>query len=163
MSENSNLDLGGLPVRDVNTQEPQTQSVEDPADKFDVTRKARQDALKMLAQLLTAAEGAKLSKKDVIKGFRALHEYCLHSDYMISAMVHDMYRIVHSVAQGEVNTFALRTNLKTLVKALELKDLVNQEELKEIHDQQVLPGELPPGTTDEQVAELKAKQLTETD
>lgn len=115
----------------------------DPTEEFDVNRKARQEALNRVKDVLDrAAQGSKLNQKDFKKALNNLYNYNRMSDELATGLVRDLFRIVRAVAQSEVNLFALRTNMKTVVLALEKQGVVTEEMMREIHDKEVLPAEL---------------------
>lgn len=132
----NNKDLGGLPQKDVKKE------VKDPTAEFDLTRKARDEALGTVRAAMNRSEDNKLSGKDVKKAIQGLYTCSKHTDDLLISLIRDIYRIVHAVAQGEVNTFTLRTNLKTVSKALIDKGVLDEEELKKLHDETVLKEEL---------------------
>ncbi len=136
----TNNNLGDL-TPEQNTPE-QTAEV-DPTTEFDVNRKARQDALLRVQDVLSrAARGSKLNQRDFIKAFDAVYQYGAMTDELVTGLMGDLLRVVKAVAQTEVNMFALRTNVKTIARALEKKGIVNYEEMEEIHNKEIVPEEM---------------------
>jgi len=143
----NNNDLRGLGV-----------SLQQPAQvqpgEFDATRKARQDALSIAREVLgRAAKGSKVSKKELIKAIKALHTYSTYTDKVVGNLMKDFIRMIQIVAQYEVSLFAIRTNVKTLVKALADKGIVAEDELRRIHDEEIMPQELKQMGISEQTEE----------
>jgi len=145
----NNNDLRGL-----NVSQP-SQPAQVRPEEFDVTRKARQDALSTVNEVLgRAVRGPKISKKDLTKAIRALHTYGMYTDQVVGSLLKDFVRIIQIVAQYEVSLFAIRTNVKALVRALADKGIVTEDELRRIHDEDIMPKELEQmGISREQVRE----------
>jgi ribosome recycling factor len=139
---NNNQNLGGLPLRQKEEVSSQQEQERDRVEQFDVTRKARQGALESVRKTLLQAEDSKLSRKDLMKVLKALYQYSVSADELTAATLKDMYKLLQAMAQQEMNVFALRTNLKTLIKGLEKKGLVVEDELRKLHDEEVLPLEI---------------------
>jgi hypothetical protein len=124
--------------------EPVQQAQQDPTAQFDVTRQARQEAIKQLEQVLDrASKGSKLDGKEMKKALRSLYVLTNTHDGLLLIFMRDMYRMAMHMAQDQMNLFAIRTHLKTIVKALEQKGVVTEKELEEIHDKEILPQEFP--------------------
>lgn len=137
----TNNDLGDI-VTKKEEEEVQAPDVSH-AEAFDIHRKARKEQLDKVRNVLNrSVAGAKLDKKSVTKALNALHSYGVLTDDIVSSLVESLYRVIRAVAQAEVSNFALRTNLKTLVRGLESKGIITQEEMRDIHDNQILPEEL---------------------
>lgn len=161
MSKNSNLNLGGLPLREKDQVTQPKQQVEDPTEQYDTTRKARQECLKAVEEVLhRAAQGSKINRKDTIKALKNLYKVGTLSDEKIVGLIHDLFKAVRIIAQLEVNIFALRTNLKTVVRALSDKGIVTEDEMREIHDKIILPQELPKDTSPDIEQKLRKEDLT---
>lgn len=124
--------------------EPVQQTQQDPTAQFDVTRQARQEAIKQLEQVLDrASKGCKLDGKETKKAFKALHFLSTTHDNLLLIFMRDMYRMAMHMAQDQMNLFAIRTHLKSIVYALDQKGLITEKELEEIHDKEILPKEFP--------------------
>jgi hypothetical protein len=150
MSTNRNLG-------DLNAKNVKQSSSEDPTETFDISRGKRQEALNQVKDLLErASQGSKFTQKDFKKAFSALYTYNSLTEKLIVSFLNDTYRIVKAVAQSEVSIFALRTNVKALVRALDRKELINRELIEEIHDKEILPEELKQmGVSEEEIEEMR--------
>lgn len=121
-------------TKELTTEEPLIEA--DLSEEFDITRQARQETLSLVEEVLTrAAQGSKITQKDLHKAISSLYSLGQQVDQMLAGIVHDMFNIVKAVAQSETTTFAIRTNLKALVRALEQKEIINQEEMEKVFDE----------------------------
>ena len=113
---------------------------EQAVEQFDVTRKARTDALEQIEKMLTrATNGFNMDKKDTLKCLRQFYVICLMQDMLLKALMADLVRGIQSMAKGEVDLFNLTAKVFTITQALYSKDLVSQDELEKIHQEVTVP------------------------
>ena len=102
-------------------------------EELDVTRQGRQTTLSIIKDVLDKGQtSSKINQKDLRKALVALYSLGQQVDETISAIICDMFSMVKAIAQSESNTFAIRTNMKALIRALEQKNIINQEEMEKI-------------------------------
>ena len=133
--------LGELMSIDNNelTKDPPSQPI-NPAEQFDVTRKARQEALNSVQEVLNrAVQGGKVNQSQLVKALYGLHDFAKLTDALLIAVLNDMVTIIRAIAGGEANTFACTSKLKAMVDLLEEKKLLTEIELIEMHDKKTLP------------------------
>lgn len=120
--------------------EEESQQPVDPAEQFDVTRKARQVALNSVQEVLNrAVQGQKIDQRRLIKSLHALHDFSKLTDMLLIAVLGDMVKIIRAVASSEANIFAGTSKLKAMVDVLQSKEIMTEEELIEMHDTKTLP------------------------
>lgn len=153
---------GGCPVNVGEVKPPEAGEPVDPTLEFDLTRKDRQGALSHVQEVLQRAQsGAKLSRKDIVKALKNIQYHAVYLDELVVTLLQEMYRIVQALAQQEVNDFALRTNLKTVVIGLDKKGLISEEELSKIFKEEILPAELGQVAQGDQVDEIQKEETQE--
>jgi hypothetical protein len=134
------LEVSEMPPEETLEQEQS----KDPTAEFDLSRKSRQDAIKGAMDIVRRANsGAKLDRKDIAKALRNLTAHTVLLDELVVTMLQEMYRVVQTVAQNEVNLFTFRANLKAVVMGITRKGVITDTELADIFTKEVLPEMLP--------------------
>jgi predicted RNA polymerase sigma factor len=141
---NKNQDLQGLNAGQQVQIPPSRAASDDPTEGFDLTRKARQEALSSIKSVLDrAAQGHKTGRKQIDKALQALYVYSKHTDALMVSIIKDMYRIVQAMAGSEVALIGTKANVEALILGLENKEVITADEVKEISEKEILPKYLP--------------------
>jgi len=109
-------------------------------EQFDLTRKARTDALEQIEKLLTqVSKGYNMDKKETIKCLKHFYVLCLMQDMLVRGLMADFVNSIRSVAKTEVEVFNLSAKVFTLTQGLYKKGLMTQDDLEQIYKEVTMP------------------------